>query len=415
MTAEIVAVGSEMLTPDRSDTNSLWLTAMLGGMGITVGAKHIVPDDEDAIARTLGQCLSASDLVIVCGGLGPTEDDVTRQAVSRKLRRPLALHRDILGGIEERFRRLGIPMPRINARQGMVPRGAIVVPNGAGTAPGLLLSHRGRAVLVLPGPPNELRAVWGEARPHLEALLGPARRALVARKLLVAGLSESRVDEIASPLYKRARGIRTTILFSAGQIELHLNGEAATEAAARRRVDALAAKLRTALGTHVFGEAEETLEQVVVDGLRRRGARVATAESCTGGLLGQRITSVPGSSDVYELGVVTYANWAKHDLIGVKEETLEAHGAVSEETAREMAEGVRARGRAAYGLAITGIAGPDGGTESKPVGTVYVGLASGRGTRVVRLMLPGRRESVRRLATQAALNMLRLDLERHAP
>lgn len=396
-----------MLTPHRSDTNSLWLTERLGEMGLRVRAKHVVGDDVGEIRDVVSRALARSAIVVVCGGLGPTEDDVTRVAVAGLLGRRLQRHAPTLEKIRTKFQRFGMRMPRINERQAMAPVGATVLDNPAGTAPGLLLRRGGRHVLLLPGPPREMRAVWGEAAPHVRPLAGLQPPVLVTRVLHVVGLTESRVDEIAAPIYRRASGVATTILFSLGQIELRLLASGRTTAEAERRADRLAAKLREALGTPVFGAGEETLELVVVRELRSRGARVAVAESCTGGLVGHRLTQVPGASDVLDLGVVAYANWAKEELLGVPPELLASHGAVSEPVARAMAEGARSRGRATWGVGVTGIAGPTGGSDEKPVGTTFVAVAGPGGTQARSLRLPGGREQVKVLASQAALELLR--------
>lgn len=406
-TVDIVAVGSEMLTPHRSDTNSLWLTERLGEMGLRVRAKHVVGDDVREIQEVVAGALARSVLVVVCGGLGPTEDDLTRVAVAQLLRRRLVEHAPTLEKIKSKFRRFGMRMPRINVRQAMAPAGAVVLDNPAGTAPGLILRRGKKQLLLLPGPPREMRAVWAEAAPHLGGVAGSHPEVLVTQVLHVVGLTESRVDEIAAPIYRKAKGVSTTILFSLGQIELRLLASGRSTKEAQRRADRLGARLRKAIGTPVFGAGEETLELVVVRELRARGQRVALAESCTGGLVGHRITQVPGASDVLELGIVAYANWAKETLLDVPAELLARHGAVSEPVARAMAEGARRRANATWGLAVTGIAGPTGGSDAKPVGTTHVAVAGPGGATVRELRLPGPREQVKVLASQAALELLR--------
>ena len=411
LTADIVAVGSELLTPFKTDTNSLTLSAALGELGIRVRAKHVVGDDEETLRSVLREALAQSALVILTGGLGPTEDDVTRAAVAGLLGLPLRQDDALLAALEARFARHGMRMPAINRRQALVPRGAVALPNRAGTAPGLVIAQRGKTLVLLPGPPRELAVVWEKALLHVRALVRGRRRVIHTKTLRIVGLPESHVDELTSPIYRRARGVSTTILFGEGGIQLHLSAEAATLETARRKAGALAVKLRKVLGRHVYGEDGDTLESVVVAALRARGERVALAESCTGGLIGHRLTRVPGASDVLDLAIVCYANWAKQKQVGVRAATLRAHGAVSEPTAREMAEGIRKRGRAAWGVAVTGIAGPTGGTPDKPVGTTWVAVASARATASRRFVLPGDRAQIKLLASQAALEMLRRAIE----
>jgi len=413
MRACIVAVGSEMLTPFRVDTNSLLITERLNQIGYDVRLKAVVGDDVEELAQPLREILTWADLVIITGGLGPTEDDITRDAVARVVEAPLDLDEAIVDRIRKRFASRGMTMPDINKRQAMVPRGATVLPNANGTAPGLWL-ERGRSVIVLlPGPPREMR-------PMLEAVLGErlAPRAngagLFRRVLKITGRSESDVDAVAAPVYgawtSQEIPITTTILAALGQIELHLTARAAGRAEADRVLDAAAAQLQTVLGASIYSTDGRPLETVIGDMLRERSMTIAVAESCSGGLLASRLTDVAGSSDYVERGVVCYSNRAKVELVGVSESLLEAHGAVSEPVAEAMAAGIRERAGTAVGIGITGIAGPGGGSTEKPVGTVAIAVMAGDMARVRTFHFFGGRDMVKFQSAQAAMNMLRLML-----
>lgn len=404
--AEIIAVGSEMLTPFRVDTNSLWLTERLNALGIELMLKTVVGDDAARLEEAIGDALRRSDLIVSTGGLGPTEDDITRQCFARVLQRRLVLRDDILAQIEARFERRQVPMPAINARQAMVMEGATVLPNLNGTAPGMLVRQGNCTVVLLPGPPREMRPMFeAGVEPLLREQAGSQR--LLRRKLSIFGLTESRTDELAAPVYTRFPNPSTTILFKNGVIELHLTAAAATEAEAERLLDELDGQLDEVLGDFVFSRRDETLAQVVGERLRLRHETLATAESCTGGLLAGRITETPGSSAYFQEGLITYANEAKIARLGVPAALLEAHGAVSEEVACAMASGVRQLAGTTYGIGITGIAGPDGGTPEKPVGLVYLALAEEHAVTARHFVFPGDRSFIRTLAVNSALEMLR--------
>jgi nicotinamide-nucleotide amidase len=410
--ASIVAVGSELLTPFKVDTNSLLITERLNAVGYEVVRKEVVGDDVDEIARALQTAMAAADLVVVTGGLGPTEDDLTRDAVARVMDAPLAIDERIVASLRERFAKRGYVMTDNNRRQAMVPRGATVLENPNGSAPGLLLTQGHTDVALLPGPPRELK-------PMLEALIATrlASRGggvgLFRRVLKVTGRPESEVDAVAQPIYtpwlKRPLPIATTILAALGQIELHLTASG-SQSAAESALDAAVEELRAALGPSVYSVDGRPLEAVVGELLKARSLTIAVAESCSGGLLASRITDVPGSSAYFERGVVCYSNRAKTELVGVAEEVIKAHGAVSEPVATAMAEGIAARSGTNVGVGITGIAGPDGGTPEKPVGTVVVAVTVDGATKVRTLKLFGGRDMVKFQSAQAALNMLRLML-----
>lgn len=409
-TAEILAVGSELLTPFRTDTNSLFLTARLDELGIGVRAKAIVGDDRGDLAVLFRQALERADLVLVTGGLGPTDDDVTREVVAGVLQRPLRENDRILEGIRARFAGRHLPMPEINRRQAMVPEGAEALQNDNGTAPGLWIEQGGRVVVLLPGPPRELQPIFErDVAPRLAARTGGAR--LYRRILRVTGRTESHVEEIAQPVYGRWQEaeprISTTILAAPGQIELHLWTRDADRAAAEARLEAAVGALRQALGPVVFSVDGRSLEEVVGGLLRDRGWRIAVAESCTGGLVASRLTDVAGSSAYVDRAVVAYSNTAKIELLGVAEVAIREHGAVSDAVALSMAEGVRRLGRVEVGIGVTGIAGPTGGSPEKPVGTVVIAVAADNRSRVRRFWFPGGREQVKFQAVQAALDMVR--------
>ena len=410
--ADIIAAGSELLTPHRLDTNSLYLSGRLDELGVVVRGKCVVGDNRDDLADAFRHALGRSDLVIATGGLGPTADDLTREALAHVLERPLEERADIVESIRERFKRRGARMPEINRRQAQVPAGAEPLPNAVGTAPGLLIEDGDRLVALLPGPPRELR-------PMFEAFVAPriAARAggrMVRRRVIkVTGRSESQVEEISQPIYSRfglpGIDVETTILASPGQIELHLSAAGRDPAALDTLLDDAVGALERALGGVGFSTDGRALEKVVGDVLHARNWRVTAAESCTGGGLLSRMTEVSGSSAWVVGGIVAYANEVKTRELGVSGDLIRAHGAVSESVAQAMAEGVRARLGSEVGVGITGIAGPDGGTPDKPVGTVVIAVA-GRSVQVRTFLFPGDREAIRRHATSAALDMVRLDL-----
>jgi len=411
MNACIVAVGSEMLTPFRVDTNSLFITERLNAIGCDVRLKAVVGDDVGELARLLEEALAWAGLIVTTGGLGPTEDDITRDAVARVLGVGLDVDEQVLDHIRDRFARRGMTMPEINRRQAMVPRGATVLPNPNGTAPGLWLEKGSAAIVLLPGPPREMK-------PMLESVIAErlATRTggagLFRRVLKITGRAESDVDAQAQPVYGKwtaqAVPINTTILAVLGQIELHLTAQAMSRTDADRALDPAVRELQDALGPSVYSVDGRPLEAVVGDLLRERKLTIAVAESCTGGLLSSRLTDVPGSSDYVERGVVCYSNRAKTELAGVPEALIDEHGAVSEPVARAMAEGIRSRAGTNIGIGVTGIAGPGGGTPQKPVGTVAIAVAADEDVRVRTFQFIGPREMVKFQAAQSALNMTRV-------
>ena len=406
MQAEIIAVGSELLTPDRVDTNSLFLTQRLNHLGIAVARKTIVGDQHDHVRDAFRCALDRVELVVSSGGLGPTLDDLTREAVADLLGRKLVLNSGILQGIEARFRRLGRTMPEVNKRQAMVPEGADLLENSRGTAPGLWLEAAGRFVVLLPGPPHELKAMFTDkVEPRLERLAGATR--LFYRELRTAGLTESEVEQRTAPIYTQYPGVQTTILAAPGEIQLHLRNWSADRSEAERTLNGMVERISLALGENLFTTTGQPLEEIVAHELALSHATVATAESCTGGLLAERLTRIPGSSAYFLGGVVCYSNDLKTAWADVPPEMIEAKGAVSPEVAQALAQGIRRRIGATLGIGITGIAGPSGGSPEKPVGLVYIALADANGARDRVLRFPGDRERIRWHASQAALDMLR--------
>jgi len=407
LTAEIIAIGSELLLPDRSDTNSLWLTDQLNRIGIDVRLKTIVGDDDSRLEEVVKDAVKHSRVVITTGGLGPTEDDITRKVVARALNRRLSLDEQVLEEIRARFRTFGIAnMPERNSRQAMVITGASVLPNPNGTAPGLYLQHEGCEVVLMPGPPREMKPMFeNHVLPRISNLGGET--CFCTRVLRIAGMGESAVDEKIAPIYTRYANPQTTILFNSSEIEIHLRAHGRTEVDAETLLDDLSLKIEHELGNAAFSFRGETMEEVIGRRLAMTEFTLAVAESCTGGLIAQRLTSVPGSSKYFLEGCVTYSNESKVRLLGVDKKLIKEFGAVSQQVARDMARGVRHRAKTDFGLAVTGIAGPDGGTPEKPVGLVYIALADDAHTEHRKLTIPGDRELVRWRASQAALDMLR--------
>jgi nicotinamide-nucleotide amidase len=406
LNAEIIAVGSEMLTPDRLDTNSLFLTGQLNQIGVEVTAKHVIGDDRDRLAGAVRRAISGSQFVIVSGGLGPTEDDVTRDAVALALDRKQIFHAEISEAIEERFRRMNRVMPAINKRQAMVIEGAHVLSNDRGTAPGQWIEEGGGVLMILPGPPYELKSMFTrQCLPRLERVVPP----LVIRTLVlrVAGMSESDLDQTISPIYKRYANPVTTVLAHNGDIQVHLRVRCSTEGQAMALLAEVGGQIDTALGDRIYSRNGDPLETVIGRKLADLHATLAVAESATGGGLAERISSIPGSSAYFLGGFVTYTRRMKTELLGVPAEILKQFGAVSRETAEAMAVGARNLTAATWGISITGNAGPTTDGDEAPVGTVYIGLAGPREVSSWHRVWPASdRTRVRAFAAQMALDML---------
>lgn len=406
MNAEIIAVGSEMLTPSRADTNSLWLTGELNLLGVEVVAKIIVGDDRARLTEFIGDALRRSQILILTGGLGPTEDDLTRECVAEALGRKLEFSQEVCDAIAERFRQIGRAMAGINRRQAYVIEGSEVLPNPNGTAPGLWLPlPEDKFAILLPGPPKEMKPMWTrEAAPRLSARLPEMHiRTLQFR---IAGMGESDVDALTSPVYTKYANPVTTILAKPGDVELHFRARAATPEAAQALLDEIGPQIEALLGDRIYSRNGDPLEAAVGARLRERAATLATAESCSGGLLAERITSVAGSSDYFLGGFVAYSAAMKESALGVDGAGLLEHGVYSDWTAQAMAEGARARTGATYGIGITGVAGPGPDGETPP-GTVYIAASGPDKFTARKLHLFGDRDRVRFMATQSALDLLR--------
>ena len=401
---ELLATGDELLTGQILDTNSVWLMDRLWDLGVMARRKTLVGDDRDDLAAALRETTSRSDLVVMSGGLGPTEDDLTAEVVAAAMGVPLELHQPSLEAIRERFRKLGREMTPNNAKQARFPRGALVVPNRFGTAPGFSVRLGKGELVALPGVPVEYRGLSEEwVLPRIAARVG----AIPAFRLVkLFAVPESHADQAMRPVMDDPanRGVRFG--YRAHWPEIHVKW-AVTGQASEPHADRILAQVRSIFGDSIFAEGKDELAPLVVAQLTRRGERVAVAESCTGGLVAELLTRVPGASSVFDLGVVAYANVAKAGVVGVPEELLATHGAVSEPVARALAEGIRRAGGASWGIGITGIAGPTGGTPEKPVGTVHVALAGTSGTEVVHRVWRGDRDRVRKTTAYEALDMLR--------
>lgn len=413
MNAEIIAIGSELLTPFRQDTNSLYLTERLNQLGVEVVIKTIVGDSRERLVSVAQHALFRSDIVIFMGGLGPTEDDLTRQAVAEAL--GVELHRDaeVLEKLKQRFAARGYVMTPNNEQQADVIAGAVVLPNRNGSAPGQWIcgqyEGRERIIILLPGPPFELKSLFDEhCLERLRAKLPSAH--IATRVLKVAMMGESLVDSRVAPIYKQYADVQTTILAGAGDIQFNLLTRKDSMEAAQQRVDELAGKIEDELEDAVYSSKGESLEQIVGYYLQMRGATLAVAESCTGGLLADRITSISGSSRYFLGGVVVYSNELKTKFADVPATLIAKHGAVSAEVAGALAVGIRRRCQATFGVGITGVAGPTGATPEKPVGLVYHALASENGTQVEERNFTGDRKRVRWFASQQALDMVRRKL-----
>jgi competence/damage-inducible protein CinA-like protein len=407
MKAEIIAVGSELLTPDRLDTNSLFLTEELNTIGIEVLRKTVVGDNRDLLSEAFRDALNRVPLIISCGGLGPTDDDLTRETVADLLGRKLRRNDEILRYIEGRFRSMGREMPEVNVRQAMVPEGAEILKNPRGTAPGLWLEDGGRAVVLLPGPPRELKPLFREqVLPRLERRASGVR--MHSRELRVTGLGESHVEQRILPIYKRFPEVQTTILAAPGETQIHLRFWTEDAARAKKTLDEIVQGFEIALADRIFSQDGRALEEVVAEQLTLNNATISAAESCTGGLLAQRLTSIAGSSSYFLGGVVCYSNELKTAWADVPAEMIAAKGAVSPEVAVALAEGIRRRVGSTLGVGITGIAGPGGGSDEKPVGTVHVAISHGGGIKERGARFPGDREAIRWQASQIALDLVRV-------
>ena len=420
MNLEVLTIGTELLLGHTIDTNAAELGRALGAAGVEIVRRSTVADRPAAIREAVAEALARSGAVLTTGGLGPTRDDMTKRVVAELLQRPLEVDPLVLEALEARFKRLGRwPMPAVNRTQAEVPRGATVLPNPRGTAPGLWLEDGGgeRLVIMLPGVPAEMRGLLvEEVIPRLVArqqraaageVPAPPPRVVLSRTLRTTGLPESALAERVGPVEEALAPLTLAYLPSEAGVDLRLTAWALARPEAEQRLAEGIERLRGLLDAHCYGEDQADLAAVVLEAVRRRHGHLAVAESCTGGLLGGRLTAVPGASDVFVGGVVAYADRIKSELLAVPEEVLAQHGAVSEETVHAMVVGAQRAFLADCAAAITGIAGPDGGTLEKPVGTVWLAAAAGAKLRAVKRLFPGDRGEIRARAAQAGLDLLR--------
>lgn len=408
--AEIIAIGSELLTPERLDTNSLVVTGQLNALGVEVVSKQVIGDDRERLTEAVRVAVKRSDIVILIGGLGPTEDDITRDAAAAALGRKLVLSLEQESVLISRFRQINRKMAPNNLRQAYLLEGAQALPNPHGTAPGQFTSTERGALALLPGPPRELKPmVANELVPRLRPVI--PRQAIKVRTFRITGIGESDLDALIAPVYTKYSNPATTVLSTPGDLTVILRAIAESEEKADWLLREAGNPIAQLVGDRVYSEkADEGLEQVVGRMLRKRRAKVAVAESCTGGMIAARLTEHAGSSDFFAAGYVTYNDQQKQQVLGVPKQMLDRYTAVSEPVAAAMAEKARQISGATYAISATGYAGPGGGTEYDPVGTVYLGIAGPEGTRVVRTRHGAERDRVRALATQGALDLLRKTL-----
>jgi len=406
MQAEILSIGTELLLGQIIDTNAAYLAQRLAEVGISLFYKDTVGDNHQRLQQVLRLALERSDLIICTGGLGPTEDDITTAGVAQAFDVPLVLYEDASATLAAFFAARGRPMTENQLKQATLPQGSRLVPNPTGTAPGYILEKDGKTAIVLPGPPNEMQPMWRETiAPYLQARSG---QVIVSRTLRFCGIGEGALEMELKELIHAQRNPTIAPYAKLGEVHIRVTACAATADEAELLIDPVVEQIRARVGQYLYGVDEETLEEVVGRLLRARGATLAVAESCTGGLLGGRLTNIPGSSEYFLGGIISYSNTVKESLLAVPEATLRAEGAVSVATARAMAEGALHATGATLAVSITGIAGPGGGTEEKPVGLVYYGVARAGGeTRVKRSTQWGDRFSIRNRAVQEALVLLR--------
>ena len=408
-TTEIIAIGSELLTPHRVDSNSLYLTKQLNSIGIEVDFKVVAGDHEGHLEQVVKVAIGRSSLVIATGGLGPTEDDITKKVFARVLHRQMVLEDQILKDIQSRFKKRGMEMPANNARQALVPVGAQVLENPTGTAPGLWIEEGDCTVILLPGVPSEMTAIFENS--CLLLLEQQAGNTWMFTKVLkTTGMAESQLDEQIAPIYTQYKNPVTTILASQGEVQIHLTGRGTTKKEAENLVNEVSDKIELVLGECIFSRGKESLEQIVGYYLVMRQMTLAVAESCTGGLISERMTRVPGSSEYFLCGVTCYSNQSKIRLAEIPPLVIEMNGAVSPEVAKALAEGIREKTGSNLGLGVTGVAGPSGGSLEKPVGLVYIALATETTISCQEFRFGGDRERIRFWASQAALDMVRRTL-----
>lgn len=412
MNAEIIAVGTELLLGQIVNTNAQFLAQELAALGMGVYYHTVVGDNLQRLVQTFQQAWHRSQVVILTGGLGPTTDDLTREGVASALELPLSFNEDVWQDIMGRMWRADRPIPENNRRQAMVPQGASVLPNPRGTAPGLALMVEEKLAILLPGPPREMQPMFVDyVRPLLLERSGHG--VILSRSLRVIGIGESALEEELADIIAEQDNPTIALYASLGERQVRLTAKSDDEAGARNIIAPVEAAIRERVGNAIFGTDKDTLASVLGQLLRERGYQLALAESCTGGLLGSMITEVPGSSDYFGAGYITYSNEAKEAMLGVPMSLIREQGAVSAAVAQAMAAGACKVSGADVGVAITGIAGPGGGTKEKPVGTVYVAVVAPEGQLVEELTLRGERTAIRARSTKTAINLARLLLLGH--
>jgi len=412
MKAEIVATGTELLLGETLNTSVHFLTGKLSSLGIEVDYHTTVGDNSERLEQVLRQAIERTDLLVTTGGLGPTVDDLTKELVAKVLNIKMELDPSSLEQIKQFFGRRKAPMPLNNEKQAYFPQNSKILPNPIGTAPGAIIEKNGKTVIILPGPPFEMTPMFNTyVWPELQKNIDPNAERMNERVLKVFGMGESAIEEVLADLISLTN---LSMSLLAKRAEMHIRLVARSSRKMSTEADEVLNRaeeeIRRRLGNKVFGRDQETMIGIVGQLLKNQQLTIATAESCTGGLLGASLTQEPGSSGFYLGGVISYSNSLKQGLLGVNEESLLKYGAVSEEVASEMAEGIRSQVGADLAISTTGIAGPGGGTDQKPVGLVYVGLATAKGVQVEKIQLYGEREYVRQLTVQAALNRVRVHM-----
>ncbi|MGB2696774.1 MAG: competence/damage-inducible protein A, partial [Candidatus Zixiibacteriota bacterium] len=400
MKAEVITIGDEILLGQTIDTNSAFISRELSQLGIDVNYKTSVGDDIQTISEALTTGLSRADLVITTGGLGPTNDDITKKAIVKVFKRNLVFHEEILKKVEEGFRKRGMEMPKINQNQALQPQGSKALPNQFGSAPGIFIQEKDKIFFALPGVPLEMRSIMeNDVLPLLQRV---SEVKVFQRKLRTTDMPESLIYEMIEPIINNRPEVKVAFLPGFLGVDIRLNSES------QEKLEGMENNIKEVLGNSIYGEDDISLEEVVGKLLKDKGKTISVAESCTGGLIGKRFTNVSGSSEYFERGVVSYSNQAKMEILKVPQDMIEKHGAVSEQVAILMAEGIRKISRTDYGLSVTGIAGPTGGTEEKPVGLVWIGFAHENDSFAQKFLFGEDRETNRQRAAQAALNLVRL-------
>ncbi|MHB9094763.1 MAG: competence/damage-inducible protein A [Eubacteriales bacterium] len=408
MRAELISTGTELLLGQILNTNAQFLGQRLAQLGLDVYFQTTVGDNGARLAEVFNAALKRADLIIVTGGLGPTEDDLTKETIAETLELEMFLDEESLTHVQEFFKLRGRKMPETNKKQAQFPEGAAIIPNKMGTAPGVIIEAAGRIIIILPGPPVEMQPMFNETVvPFLKKKIGRNNSVIHSKVLKILGMGESTVEERIKDLVDEQTNPTIAFLAPRGEVFVRITAKAKTEAAADKMINKIEKEIRKRLGDYIYGADDDSLEKVVAGLLKKHGLTISTAESCTGGMIAQRLTNIPGVSDNFMYGVVSYSNEAKTGLLGVPPEIIEKHGAVSEETAIEMVKGVRQSCGTDLAVSVTGIAGPSGGTPEKPVGLVYIGFSDRDTTIVQRFLFTGDREVIRWQTANAALNMLR--------